>query len=76
MYEPPIHPKNLWLEQDPVQHELVDEVYRENIERLVKRGSYTRPARAFPGVRYQQPSSDPSEVEWNNVRGLWAEDGD
>ena len=28
MYEEPIHPANLWLEQDPKQHAEVDEVYR------------------------------------------------
>ena len=32
MYEQPVHPANLWLEQDPLQHEAVDEVYRGNID--------------------------------------------
>ena len=41
MYEQPIHPKNLWLEQDPLPHEKVDEIYRENIRCLIKRGSFT-----------------------------------
>ena len=34
MYEKPVHPKNLWLEQDPQRHAEVDEIYRNNIETL------------------------------------------
>ncbi len=43
MYEQPIPPKNLWLEQDPLPHAKVDEIYRDNIRRLIKRGSFTEP---------------------------------
>ena len=41
MYEEPIHPNNLWLEQDPKRHGEVDEVYRANIKRLIARGTFT-----------------------------------
>ena len=50
MYEQPIHPKNLWLEHDPLTHEPVDEIYRANIGRLLERGTYTAPAVEHPGV--------------------------
>jgi beta-ureidopropionase len=71
MYEEPIHPKNLWLEDDPGRHAEVDEVYRDNIRRLVERGSFTLPAREFPGARYLPPSDDPAEGEWETLRRLW-----
>jgi hypothetical protein len=51
----------------------VDEVYRDNIRRLVERGSYTRPAESFPGVRYIPPGDDPESSDWNVVRELWSE---
>ena len=38
LYDAPIHPANLWLQQEPLQHAAVDEVYRANIERLIERG--------------------------------------
>ena len=44
MYEEPIHPANLWLEQHPKSHAEVDEVYRANIQRLIDRGTFTPPA--------------------------------
>ena len=71
MYEQPIHPKNLWLEQDPLRHAEVDEVYRSNIRRLVERGTFTPPATAFEGSRFIAPSDDPAETDWEQVRGLW-----
>jgi predicted amidohydrolase len=70
MYEAPIHPKNLWMKQDPLQHDAVDQIYRENIERLVQRGAWTRPAHAFPGARFQ-PSSDDPNVTWEQMKALW-----
>jgi len=73
MYEVPIHPANLWLNRDPGQHAEVDEVYRDNIQRLVARGSYTPPAGSFRGVRYIPPGADPESANWNAVRELWAE---
>ena len=72
MYEQPIHPKNLWLEHDPDRHAAVDEVYRANIQRLVERGTYTPPAKPFPGVRYYAP--DGEEDDWENTRTLWEQE--
>ena len=53
MYEKPIHPKNLWLKDDPKSHAEVDEIYRDNIRRLQGRGSWTKPAHVHPGCRCQ-----------------------
>lgn len=50
MYGAPIHPKNLWLDQEPVLHAEADEIYRANIARLIERGAYTLPAHRFPGA--------------------------
>lgn len=69
MYDTPIHPKNLWLEQDPLHHAEVDEIYRGNIQRLIERGSYTAPYHNFPGAHCQ--SAPTSEEEWQNVKKLW-----
>jgi len=53
----------------------VDEIYRANIGRLVARGSYTPPARAFPGARYIPPGESP-ESDWEQVRELWSAEGE
>jgi len=71
MYDQPIHPKNLWLEQDPWRHEKVDEIYRANIRRLIERGTYTRPAHDFPGCRYQAASEDSADEDWEAMKTLW-----
>jgi predicted amidohydrolase len=71
MYEKPIHPKDLWLEQDPKGHAEVDEVYRANIERLYERGAWTKPAVDFPGARYQPAGATPAETDWSNIKALW-----
>ena len=47
------------------------EIYRANIGRLVERGSFTPPARAFPGARYMAPAESADEAGWEQVRGLW-----
>ena len=73
MYDNPIHPKNLWMDQDPLQHEAVDEIYRGNIQRLVERGAWTPPADEFPGARYQ-PSDPGGEASWEDIKQMWAED--
>jgi beta-ureidopropionase len=75
MYESPIHPKNLWMEQDPLSHAEVDEVYRANIDRLVALGAYTRPASTFEGARYfpMDPELSPAEA-WKVARELWADE--
>ena len=71
MYEEPVHPKNLWLDAEPLQHAEVDEIYRANIGRLTASGSYTPPAQAFPGARYISPAGSPDEADWEQVRSLW-----
>jgi beta-ureidopropionase len=76
MYEPAIHPKNLWMEQDPLPHEKVDEIYRENIRCLIRRGSFTAPAHKFRGVQYQSGTSSPEEGHWENIKRLWDGWGD
>jgi predicted amidohydrolase len=73
MYEEPIHPANLWLEQDPLPHAEVDEIYRANIRGLVERGVYTRPAQSFPGARYIPAGDEPPAEAWENARHLWDE---
>jgi len=72
LYERPIHPRNLWMHRDPGLHAEVDEIYRANIERLYERGTWERPANAFPGARYLPPSESPEETSWVNVRAMWA----
>lgn len=69
MYDQPIHPKNLWLNQEPMHHAEVDEVYRANIGRLIERGTYTRPYHDFPGARCL--SAPMSKEEWENMKSLW-----
>ena len=54
----------------------MDEIYRANIDRLVARGSFTRPARAFPGARYIAPTESPDEADWENIRSLWSPPAD
>jgi beta-ureidopropionase len=49
----------------------VDEIYRGNIGRLIARGSFTPPARAFPGARYLAPTESPEDADWEQIRGLW-----
>ena len=73
MYEAPIHPANLWLEQDPLPHADVDEIYRANIRRLVERGVYTLPAHSFPGARYIPVDDKPPAEAWESARHLWDE---
>jgi predicted amidohydrolase len=75
MYEEPIHPANLWLEQDPKRHAEVDKVYRANIKRLIDRGTFTPPAVAHKGAKYF-PMGDGSQTgdeEWADVKSLWSD---
>lgn len=74
MYEPTIHPKNLWMNQDPLHHEEVDEIYRENIQRLVDRGSWTLPADTFEGCRYQAPAGPGEKVSYEEVKKMWRDE--
>jgi len=74
MYEQPIHPKNLWLKEDPLQHEKVDEVYRENIRCLLKRGTFTAPYYSFQGCHYQGEATAPEQ--WQDIKKMWDGWGD
>jgi len=69
MYEEPIHPKNLWMKQDPLQHEAVDEIYRENIRCLLRRGTYTAPYYSYQGCHYQGEAT--STEQWQELKKLW-----
>lgn len=73
MYGQPIHPKNLWLEQDPLHHGEVDEVYRANIESLYERGTWTRPYLQHEGCRLM-PEGDKGtdEAAWREIRKMWS----
>jgi beta-ureidopropionase len=74
MYEQPIHPANLWMEQDPKRHAEVDKVYRANIKRLIDRGTFTPPAVAHKGAKYfpMGDGSQTGEEEWADVKALWS----
>lgn len=71
MYEQPIHPANL---RDPEGHAEVDEIYRDNIRMLVRRGGFTPPATPAPGAHYVPPGDGPAQVAWSTVRELWDRD--
>ena len=72
MYDEPIHPKNLLLKDEPKSHAEVDEVYRDNIKRLQKRGSWTPPFTKHEGARYVPAvPGDPGEA-WETIKAeLW-----
>jgi beta-ureidopropionase len=71
MYDEPIHPANLWLEDIPTGHEAVDDIYRANIERLYSRGAWTRPAYAHPGARYIPIGTGDRDEAWQRSKKLW-----
>ena len=68
MYEQPIHPKNLWLEQDPLTHEPVDDIYRANIAGCCSGGA-THPAVEHAGARYQ--GSPTTAEQWEEIKHFW-----
>lgn len=69
MYNKPIFPKNLWLNEAPGHHEEVDKIYRQSIKNLVQRGVYTSPAYCHPGVSYTGKKM--TEAEWREFQHLW-----
>jgi predicted amidohydrolase len=71
MYEKPIHPKNMWVEEDPLQHEEHDHVFRENIKRLQDRGVYTRPHTCYQGSQFVHPMEDRKMRAWEKMRELF-----
>lgn len=73
MYSQPIHPKNLWLDQDPLHHQEVDNVYRQNIKSLYERSTWTRPAVRHPGAKLLPESVHGTSAEqWAEVRKMWS----
>ena len=59
----------------PPYNEEWEAIYRRNINRLVRRGSFTPPANAFEGAKYF-PIGDLSPAQaWKEARQLWEEDG-
>ena len=71
MYDEPIHPKNLWLHEEPWHHLETDEVYRGNIRRLQKRGVFTAPSEKFQGSRFVHPMPDPSLRDYESMKRLF-----
>lgn len=73
MYTQPIHPKNLWLDQDPLHHNDVDKVYRQNIESLQSRGTWTPPYFQHPGAKLlPDGDSGMTAEQWSEVRKMWS----
>jgi beta-ureidopropionase len=74
MYSKPVHPKNLWMDQDPLHHNEVDKIYRQNIESLYERGSWTRPYLQHEGAKLM-PEGDPGmdAEQWQEVKKMWSD---
>jgi len=76
MYEKPIHPKNMWIDKSPLQHEDHDKIFRQNIKRLQERGVYTPPAKHYEGSKFIHPVKDRKMRAWEKMRDLfWGEKG-
>ncbi len=73
MYSKPIHPKNLWMDQEPQHHDEVDKVYRKNIESLYDRGTWTRPHVQYEGAKLM-PEGDPgmNQEQWQEAKKMWS----
>ena len=73
MYSKPIHPKNLWMDQEPQHHNEVDAVYRNNIESLYDRGTWTRPHIQYEGAKLM-PEGDPgmNQEQWQEAKKMWS----
>lgn len=73
MYSRPIHPKNLWLDQEPLHHNEVDKVYRRNIESLYDRGTWTRPYFQHPGAKLMPEGAQGMNAEqWLEAKKMWS----
>ena len=74
MYNKPIHPKNLWMDKEPLHHNDVDKIYRNNIETLYERGTWTRPFFQHEGAkRMPEGDSGTSADQWSEVKKMWSE---
>jgi predicted amidohydrolase len=73
MYSRPIHPKNLWLGQEPLHHNEVDKVYRRNIASLYERGTWTRPYFQHPGAKLMPEGAQGMNAEqWLEAKKMWS----
>ncbi|MEX2489434.1 MAG: nitrilase-related carbon-nitrogen hydrolase [Pseudomonadales bacterium] len=74
MYSKPIHPKNLWLNQEPMHHNEVDKVYRQNIESLYERGTWTRPHARHEGAKLlpEEEQNGTSAEAWQEIKKMWS----
>lgn len=73
MYSRPIHPRNLWLDQEPLHHNEVDKVYRRNIESLYDRGTWTRPHFQHPGAKLMPEGAQGMNAEqWLEAKKMWS----
>lgn len=54
---------------EPKTHTEVDEVYRQIIQRLIDRGTYTEPYLKFEGCRNQ--CAPTTAEEWREISKLW-----
>jgi predicted amidohydrolase len=73
MYSRPIHPRNLWLDQEPLHHNEVDKVYRRNIESLYDRGTWTRPYFQHPGAKLMPEGAQGMNAEqWLEAKKMWS----
>ncbi len=69
MYEEPIHPKNLWMDQEPLGHDEVDDIYRANMERLYERGTWTKPYFKHEGAHFTPgPGGDGEGSSWEEIK--------
>lgn len=76
MYEKPIHPKNMWIRNEPLQHEEHDEIFRHNIRTLQERGVYTAPAKSYEGSKFIHPFKDRKMRAWEKMKALfWGDKG-
>ena len=46
---------------------------RQNIQRLIERGTFTPPAHSFPGATFQSAGDTPPAEEWERTKHLWDE---
>ena len=58
------------MEQDPLHHEVVDDIYRENIQRLVERGTWTKPFYEHEGCRFQPGGEE--DASWEDLKAIGA----
>ncbi|UFX46480.1 MULTISPECIES: nitrilase-related carbon-nitrogen hydrolase [Bradyrhizobium] len=71
MYNRSIHPKNLWIADEPASHAAVDAIYRSNIEKLYRYRVWERPGIHRHGAAYQPADDVPATEAWDRMKALW-----